>query len=237
MTVLGHFGSFCAKSLAACIAWNAFAMPMEARAADFLTPAQPMLEMFSPQPIATAPTLRIGAYVGALSEQALFVWQPFNCQSTAVCPWDIHLQNNYLVDGQAVYTLYRFAKIPLDLELEGGVAQRFGQYHQTEFDLIPMWRWKAFPWNNYVYTNFRVGVIGASYATGVSPWEAINAKNGGKGSDYLNFLRYELDFAPTADSPYEVFIGLHHRSGIYGLINGSHGGSNYWMTGIRFNAF
>lgn len=98
-----------------------------------------------------------------------------------------------------------------------------------------MMRWKAFPWNKYVYTNFRVGVFGASYATGVSSWEAVNADNGGKGSRYLNFLRYEFTFAPSADSPYEVFIGLHHRSGIYGLINHSHGGSNYWITGIRFS--
>jgi hypothetical protein len=95
----------------------------------------------------------------------------------------------------------------------------------------------SFPpaWNDDLYPHFRVGAIGASYATGVSPWDAINARNDGKGSNYLNFLRYELDFAPTATSPYEVFVGLHHRSGIYGLINGSHGGSNYWMTGIRFN--
>jgi hypothetical protein len=221
--------------LSACLAFLAVVSTEAARAAESFWPATPTLEMFSPQPIATAPTLRIGAYVGALSEQALFTWQPFQCSSTSVCPWDIHLQNNYLIDGHAVYTLYRFEKIPLDLEIEGGVAQRFGLYHQTEFDLIPMWRWKAFPWNDYLYTNFRVGVIGASYVTGVSPWEAINARNGGKGSNYLNFLRYELDFAPTAHAPYEVFIGLHHRSGVYGLINGSHGGSNYWMTGIRFN--
>ncbi len=73
--------------------------------------------------------MRIGAYVGALSEQALFVWQPFNCASTSLCPWDIHLH---------------------DLELEGCVAQRFGLYHQTQFDLIPMLRWKSFPRHNFL---------------------------------------------------------------------------------------
>jgi hypothetical protein len=154
-----------------------------------------------------------------------------------LCPWTIRFVNNYLIDGHAVYTFYRFAHAPIDLELEGGVAQRIGQpgYNQTEFDLIPMLRWKYFPWNQFIYTNFRAGLIGASYATGVSPWEAANAQNGGKGSNYLNFLRLEIDLAPSDHSPFEVFVGLHHRSGIFGLINGSHGGSNYWMTGIRFN--
>ncbi|MGD0635843.1 MAG: hypothetical protein ABSA13_16580 [Beijerinckiaceae bacterium] len=69
----------------------------------------------------------------------------------------------------------------------------------------------------------------------VSPWEAQNAQNGGKDSRYLNFLRFEATIAPSEDSPWEIFAGLHHRSGIFGLINHSHGGSNYWMTGIRFD--
>jgi len=210
--------------------------PLKGAVAADLPPPGAALDVLSPQPIAnTAPTLRIGGYVGALSEQA--IWPPTSCNSTLLCPWTIHFVQSYLVDGHAVYTFYRFNQVPIDLELEGGVAQRFGSYHQTEFDLIPVMRWKYFPWNKYLYTNFRAGLIGASYATGVSSWEAQNARNGGVGSNYLNFLRLEFTFAPSVDSPYEFFVGLHHRSGIFGLINGSHGGSNYWETGMRFNIF
>ena len=48
-----------------------------------------------------------------------------------------HLVESYLVDAHAIYTFYRFERLPIDLEIEGGVAQRFGSYHQTEFGLIP----------------------------------------------------------------------------------------------------
>lgn len=114
---------------------------------------------------------------------------------------------------------------------------RFGACDLQEFNLIPMMRWKYFPWNIYVHTNIRLGLLGASSTTGVSAWEAKNARNGGKASRYLNFPRIEFDFAPSADSPYKAFIGLRHRSGIFGLINHAHGGSNYWVTGVRFNLF
>jgi hypothetical protein len=214
---------------------TAVGAPKHAHAAELLTPVVVTPDLLSPQPVATTPTLRIGFYVGALSEQAL--WPITSCKSTLLCPWTIRLTHDYIIDSQGVYTFYRFARLPIDLELEGGVAQRFGWDHQSEFDLIPIARWKAFPWNNYVFTNFRAGLLGASYATGVSPWERKNAENRGKGSNYLNFLRLELTFAPSAESPWEVFAGLHHRSGIFGLINHSHGGSNYWETGLRFNVF
>lgn len=111
-----------------------------------------------------APTLRIRAYVGALSDQSLI-------NITVLRPWVPNFASGILVDAHAGYTAYRFQSIPLDLEIEGGVAKRFGSREagqQWEFDLIPMARWTYFPWNDYIYTNFRLGLIGASYVTGIS---------------------------------------------------------------------
>jgi len=179
-----------------------------------------------------APTLRLGAYVGALADQSLI-------NITVLRPWDPNFASGILVDAHAVYTAYRFASIPLELELEGGVAKRFGSREagqQWEFDLIPMARWTWFPWNDYVYTNFRLGLIGASYVTGISDFER-QFDSSGHSSRFLNLLVPELTVSPYKEAPFEVFVRVHHRSGVYGLINGVHGASNYISTGIRFTAF
>jgi hypothetical protein len=174
----------------------------------------------------TGPTWRIGGYLGALSHQGFI-------NIILVHPFQTTLEPDYLADMHAVYTAYRFVSLPLDIEIEGGFAQRFGQNRQSEFDLIPISRWKWFPWNNLIYTNFRLGLLGASYVTGISQWEIQNSHNN-KGSRYLNFLVPEFTFSSSPDSSWEAFIRVHHRSGIFGLIDGVQGGSNYLSVGARF---
>lgn len=143
------------------------------------------------------------------------------------------LAPSYLADVHAVRTLHRFARIPLDLELEGGVGKRFGEDHQTELDLIPMLRWKRLPWNDCVYTNVRLGLLGVSYASGISSWEKQSSATG-RGSRFLNLVITELTFTRNANASWEFFVRAHHRSGIFGAINGTHGGSSYYATGVRF---
>ena len=171
------------------------------------------------------PRWRVGGDVGAYAHVKL--------EKIIFEPWRNQLQPDYIVEADAIYTVYRFKRIPLDLEIEGGFAQRFGQDHQSEIDLIPMARWKWFPWNRFVYTNLRVGLFGASYVTGISQRELASSGNG-KGSRFLNLLIPELTVSPNANSPVEIFIRVHHRSGIFGLINGDIGGSNYPAIGLRF---
>lgn len=203
---------------------------ISARAGELSALAPPALPwMLSAKP---EPTLRVGAYVGALSNQSLI-------NITVLRPWDAHFVPGALVDTHAIYTAYRFKSLPLDLEIEGGVAKRFGSDaggHQWEFDLIPMARWKYFPWNDFVYTNFRVGLIGASYVTGISDFER-RFDSSGHSARFLNLLVPEFTFSPSKDAPFEVFVRVHHRSGIYGLIDGVHGASNYISTGMRFSVF
>ncbi|MDJ0448785.1 hypothetical protein [Methylocystis sp. JR02] len=154
-------------------------------------------------------------------------------------PWDAHFVPGAMVDAHAIYTAYRFERVPLDLEIEGGVAKRFGSDaggRQWEFDLIPMARWKYFPWNDFIYTNFRVGLIGASYVTGISDFER-QFDSSHHSARFLNLLVPEFTFAPSKDAPFEVFVRVHHRSGVYGLIDGVHGASNYISTGMRFSVF
>ena len=141
--------------------------------------------------------------------------------------------SSYIVDLDGVYTLHRFKVLPIDLEVQGEVARRFGMDHQSEVDLISVVRWKMFPWNDKLYTNFRFGFLGGSYVSSISPWEKQDSGNN-TGSKFLQLLIGEFTFSPSENSNYEAFIGLHHRSGIFGLISGVTGGSNYFMVGMRF---
>jgi hypothetical protein len=175
------------------------------------------------------PTLRIGGYVGALSEQSLI-------GITVIRPWRPKIQSDALVDVHAIYTAYRFPNIPIDLEIEGGIAKHFGWSNQMEFDLAPMVRWKWLPWNEYVYTNFRLGLVGLSYDTSVPDWERHQVGRYDKRSRFLNFLVPEFTFSPSKDAPFEVFVRVHHRSGAYGVIIKDQA-SNYISAGVRFTAF
>jgi hypothetical protein len=148
--------------------------------------------------------------------------------------FDPRLGDSYIGGVDFSYAYYHFQKIPLDLEIDGSVAKRFGADHQWDLGVVPMARWKSFPWNDYVYTNFRLGLLGIDYVNGISPWELHWAGND-HGSHFLNYLALEVDFKPSESSPFEWYIGSHHRSGIFGLVNHTWGGSSYYTTGFRYH--
>lgn len=141
---------------------------------------------------------------------------------------------SYIAAVDVSYVVYRSQTLPLDIEIDATIAKRFGDDKQWDFGIVPMLRWKAFPWNDFVYTNFRLGLLGVSYVTGVSPWELHWAGND-EGSKVLNYLAVELDFKPDPDANLELFLRSHHRSGIFGLINDTHGGSTYMTMGLRWH--
>ena len=166
----------------------------------------------------------VSVFLGALTH---------NDFNTSLYTDDLRLADDYLAGVDLTRTLYRVRVLPIDLELDVTAATRFGTDHQWDFGIIPMARWKAFPWNKYVYTNVRLGLVGVDFVTGVSPWERHWAGND-HGSELLNYLAFEVDLKPAADSRFEWYVGSHHRSGIFGLINNTWGGSTYWDTGLRY---
>ena len=163
----------------------------------------------------------IGAYAGVLSGSAFY--------ETLT---NIRYRSSYIAAVDVTYSAFKFDSLPLSIDIDATVAKRFGQDSQWDFGIIPMARWKYFPWNDYVYTNLRVGLIGVSYVTGISPWE-LHWSGNGHGSQFLNYLAVEVDVAPKAESPSEFFVRVHHRSGAWGLINGTYGGSTYVTLGWR----
>jgi hypothetical protein len=145
-----------------------------------------------------------------------------------------HFADSYLAGVDGTYTYYSLPSLPLKLELDATAAKRFGQDNQWDFGVVPTFRWTAFPWNKYLYTNFRIGPVGVDYATGVSPWELHWAGNN-HGSRFLNYFLVELDFRPSEASPLEVYVGWHHRSGAWGVWNDTYGGSTYEIVGLRYH--
>lgn len=135
--------------------------------------------------------------------------------------------HQYLVALTASKTLWRSSTLPLTLELDGMVGQQFGQAALQEVAVAPVARWSGFPWNEVLATSVRVGPLGISYTSEVSPLERGPQ---GEGAQTLNFLVMELTLARPQDRANEVFVRLHHRCTIYDLIN------NYGANGEDFLA-
>ncbi|MDP2805907.1 MAG: hypothetical protein Q8O24_08195 [Gallionellaceae bacterium] len=136
--------------------------------------------------------------------------------------------NHYMVAITASKTIWRADAIPLSLEIDGMIGQQFGIASITEVAFAPVLRWGWFPWNDLLHTDFRAGPLGVSYTTAISPLERGPS---GDGSRLLNFLMLELDFSLPNERSKEVFMRLHHRCSIYGLLN------NYGANGEDFLVF
>jgi len=177
-----------------------------------------------PAPAAGRGPLSTGLYAGELFKGGLpeFFYRPQDSQFTP----------SYVAVLNFDYRAYKFEHLPLQFETEFDIGKRFHGANQWDFEVAPFFRWTSLPWNKWLYTNVRVGALGASYATGISAWERQNSGND-KGSRWLEFLVPELTFASGPNSRGEAFIRVHHRSGLYGLINGVSGGSNYLSVGYR----
>lgn len=117
----------------------------------------------------------------------------------------------------------------IDVEAEGQAGKHWGIQDHYEFNAVIFLRWLPFPWDKYLDTSFAVGE-GFSYAT---QKPEVEIRNDGKTAKFLNYLGFELDFALPGAPSYSLFTRLHHRSGIFGLIDGVHGGSNALGVGIK----
>jgi hypothetical protein len=176
------------------------------------------------QPIPERGPLSVGLYAGELYKSQYI--------SILYRPQDIQLSPSYLVAANVDYRIYKSDDIPIQFEGEFDIAKRFHGANEFDVVLAPFVRWTSFPWNRLLYTNARLGAAGLSYTSGVSAWERQNSGNN-RGSNFLQFGAMEVSFAARENARSEVFVRVHHRSGVFGLINGVNGGSNYLSFGFR----
>jgi hypothetical protein len=155
-------------------------------------------------------------------------------------PWTIDFVDLYVV-GAAVST--RLGTVneltgsdpggigdDLTVDFEAGTSYRFGDESMGEVWGALYLRYDGFPWNDIVYTTIAANT-GLSYITKTSEFE--RDRSDGQSSQVLHYLAPEITFADPDNKNVELVLKLHHRSGVFGLIDGVSGGSTFVATGIR----
>lgn len=122
---------------------------------------------------------------------------------------------------------------PLDLYLKGGLNYYDEDIYKDSYgaDIYLKIVWNIDFWNNRI----RLGAgEGVSYTTRLLEIERLDSiEKDSPTSKFLNYLDFSLDFdvgrlvryKPLEDS--YLGVAIKHRSGVFGLYNGVHGGSNY----------
>ena len=164
----------------------------------------------------------------------------FNTNRLAALEFTPWLLNNlprsfkpaYIATVDATYKAIDFPRWPASLGFDFSISQHFGGQSYSEFAFAPTLNWEWFPWNNFIYTTYRFGPGGVSYDTVDSTLEATTIK-ARRTERLLNYAVTEVTFSPSKDAKWETFVGVHHRCGIFGLIDGLNGGDTYVYAGFR----
>jgi outer membrane protein len=139
------------------------------------------------------------------------------------------------------YVYKRPYDFPVNITLQSSFITHFNSYSGDETDYytnnnsyeinfgIKIY-WTEFPWDKYVRT--RLGVSeGLSYTSNITNLERHNQYYENN-SNYLNYIDITFSFNAKditgMDNLEDTYIGMgiSHRSGIFGTINGVDGGSN-----------
>ncbi len=144
-------------------------------------------------------------------------------------PRNLHV---YALDGGYLLKKNIFSW-PLDIYLKSGLAY----FNEDQYDDAYEATLYAKAYFNFDFWSNRVrlgAAEGVSYTSAILETEDIEAKeDNDPTSKFLNYLDISLDFdfgkligSKALDETY-VGYALKHRSGVFGLYNGVHGGSNY----------
>jgi hypothetical protein len=127
----------------------------------------------------------------------------------------------------------RFARTGRSLtwEVEGQAVKHYGKQHHGEFNTLLFARWHRFPWNGLLLTSIALGE-GLSLATRTP---LVEREDHSKSSALLNNIQFELTFALPHQPHWHLVGRIHHRSGIFGLINGVHAASDFAVIGLKRN--
>jgi len=177
-------------------------------------------------------SLRVG--YGLASENDLGEILLFNYGSH---PRDLSV---YTLDGG--YLLKKSAfDWPLDIYVKGGLSyydeDQFSNTMEAEIYVKAYWNFDF--WKNRV----RLGIAeGLSYTSDILESEAYEAAiDNDETSKLLNYMEFSVDFdfgKLIRYKPLEnAYLGyaLKHRSGVFGLFSGVHGGSNYNLIYLEKN--
>jgi hypothetical protein len=120
----------------------------------------------------------------------------------------------------------------LGLELEGQIGVHSGLQDNGEANLAFTLRWLPLPWDKYLDTSFAFG-NGVSYATANPPLEEREGDDN-RTSQWLYYILVEASFALPQKPQWNLFARVHHRSSVFGAIDGIFTGSNFVGLGLRY---
>jgi hypothetical protein len=100
------------------------------------------------------------------------------------------------------------------------------------FSPYVMARWSNFPWSDTIRTTFGFGG-GLSYATDIPSIEFNPKKPNGNYRNLLHYLAAEATFALPNHKDWQLVYRLHHRSGVFGLMDADNAGNTAVQIGIR----
>lgn len=139
-----------------------------------------------------------------------------------------YFEKSYLT-GMALARRFARTGRSLTWEVEGQALKHFGKQHHEEFNALIFARWHRFPWNHHLRTSVALGE-GLSLATRTPPVEQEDHK---KSSALLNNVQFEITFALPRQPNWHLVGRIHHRSGIFGLINDVHAASDFAVLGVK----
>jgi hypothetical protein len=176
------------------------------------------LTLFSPHPAYSSPSSSLSIFAGQSNQYDLLDLARFRFGGFE--PYSI-FGINY---ARAFYSPSQY----FHLEWAGQIVKHFEKFSLFEVDAMAAFRWKWFPWNEWITTSLALGE-GLSLASGYPSSESISQNIH---SNYLNYLWVDIRLGVPSIPKWKLDFIIHHRSGIYGLINGVSGGSNYLCIGI-----
>ena len=163
---------------------------------------------------------------------SLYGGQASDTEFLAIIRGVVDFKDYYLVAG-ALGKKLTDINDKVEVEVEGQIVKHIkGQYH-WEFNPVLTLRWHPFPWDHKVDTSFAWG-NGLSFATEDPKFEVEESIDDNRTSQVLYYFMVELEFAHPDVHNWSVFSRIHHRSGVFGLIDDIVGGSNYVTFGLRY---
>ncbi len=130
-----------------------------------------------------------------------------------------------LAGGKTIYRLNDF----LTIDAEGLIGQHSGKQTNQEFGIALILRSRI-----DISENINIGIAagdGLSYASTTPRIETDNSETTAR---LLNLLLTEFALGMKKQKT-DIFLRIHHRSGIFGLVSGvEKGGSNFLALGVRY---
>lgn len=163
----------------------------------------------------------VSVYAGQYSDTALNEIVRFNT--------DIEDSHVYVLSvGKALGTIRE--KIGMELEAQAGFHTGIQGHH--ELNLAFTLRWLPFPWDDVVDTSFAFG-NGLSWASEDPPLE-IRESDDDRTAQWLYYILVEFAFSLPEQPQWDLFVRVHHRSSVFGVIDDLFSGSNFVGLGIRY---